>query len=137
MKEYIIKIKDRVIELSEKPEIYLFADESCSKSDWVPFDMNKLKETQRWVQRKIIEERVYPFQNNVRIQFKLKNPDDVNVFTDWMSTYSEVMFKKDYAKDIEFYEFDDHINTEEATFLNSVLSSIDDEYVKLVVDHIA
>ena len=136
MKEYIIKFKDNTIELSERPEIYLFTDESCTKSEWIPFDSYKWAQCQHWIMIKMVQEHNYNLIHHETIRFKLKNPEDVNIFIDWMSEYAEVVFKKEYVKDIEYYEVDNHITNETITFLNSALLSMNDEYVEISADHI-
>ena len=136
MKEYIIKFKDSCIELSERPEIYLFTDESCTKSEWIPFDSYYWSQCQKWVMRKMMQEHNYNIINHEKIRFKLKNPEDINVFINWMSEYVEFILKKNYVKDIEYYEVDNHITNETITFLNSALLSMNDEYVEISADHI-
>ena len=131
MKEYLIKFKDICIELSERPEIYLFIDESCTESEWIPFDINKLAQCQNWVMRKSLKDNIYTPIDYEKIRFKLKNPEDINIFNDWMSEYTEAIRKKDYVKDIEYHEANENI-----TFLNSALMTINDDYVEIYADHI-
>ena len=136
MKKYIIKFNDNTIELSERPEIYLFTDESCTKSEWIPFDSHRWKQCQQWVMIKMMQEHNYNLIHHENIRFKLKNPEDMNIFVDWMSSYAEVMLKKDYVKDIEYFEFDNNIADETITFLNSTVLSMSDDYVEIAADHI-
>lgn len=136
MKKHIIRFKDSTIELSEKPEIYLFTDESCSKSEWVPFDMNKFRESQNWVRIKILQDHGLHFIHHENIRFKLKNPDDINVFMNWMSELLEVVLKKNYVKDIEYYEFVNDINEEVIIFANCALVLMNDEYIEISADYI-
>lgn len=136
MKKYIIKFNDNCIELSERPEIYLFTDESCTKSEWIPFDSYKWSQCHQWVMIKMMYEHNYNLINHETIRFKLKNPEDINIFINWMSEYAEVMVKKDYVKDIEYYEVDNNISDETITFLNSALVSMNDDYVEISADHI-
>ena len=136
MKEYIIKFKYNTIELSERPEIYLFTDEFCTKSEWIPFDSYKWTQCQQWVMKQILQNHDLNLHHHETIRFKLKNPEDINVFIAWMSEYAEVMFKKDYVKDIEYYEIDNYITNETITFLNSALISMNDDYVEISADHI-
>ena len=138
MKNFLIRFKDSCIELSERPEIYLFTDESCTKSEWIPFDSYYWTQCQHWIMIKMIQEHNYNLINHEKIRFKLKNPEDINVFINWMSEYVEFILKKNYIKDIEYYEIDDndYISDETITFLNSALVSMNDDYVEISADHI-
>ena len=135
MKEYRIKFKDTYIELSERPEIYLFTDKSCKNSEWVPFDKHKLSECHRWIMEEGMNEQNYNLFHHENIRFKLKNPEDIDIFFAWTSEHNEARFKTNYVKDIEYYEVDNNISDKIVTFLNSSLLSIDDDYVKIAADY--
>lgn len=136
MKDYIIRFKDSYIELSEKPEIYLFTDSSCTNAEWVPFDINKFRQSQVWVNQKMLQDHDFNLHRHENIRFKLKSPDDINVFKDWMSSLGYITLKKNYVKDIEYYEVDDYINNIVIIFTNCALVSMNDEYVEVSADYI-
>lgn len=136
MKDYIIRFKDSYIELLEKPEVYIFTHESCRIAEWVPFDINKFRQSQVWVNRKMLQDHDFNLHRHENIRFKLKNPDDINVFVNWMSELGYITLKKNYVKDIEYYEVENYINDIVIIFTNCALVSLSDDYIEISADYI-
>lgn len=137
MKQFRLKINDEWVELTERPKVYVFTDETCSKMRYVPLSLAKLKENQKWVDKKRENDPTFNYDYKpTDIIFELKNSEDCNKFSKLIPDNKEVILKKDHVTTLQYMQLKENSEIEDTIFFfNCLLMEIAGTTIEIITDH--